>query len=651
MTSLALGMKNQIRPCHTRRVLGLMVVFVLGFVVLALRLVELQVLHHDKYRSLALKNTQRIFLVDPKRGDILDAQGNPLATSVPVKKICADPYFVGPFAMELARKIGPLLGWNAAELATELRPRGVTNASGKVLPLRYVDLHRKFTIDEWETIEQTLAQFKPHPNEQRLPKAQKKFYESLRTKSLYAVDDQLRYYPNDSLAAHVIGYAQVREEDFNSTSVSEIFGINGVERWFNEQMAGARGWRITEVDRRRRELIAYREQNVEPRPGLHTVLTIDMVVQGMVEAELANAMREFSPISASAVVVRPRTGEILAMATLPSFNPNHPGQAPMECLKNRIISDRMEPGSTFKIITVASALNEGAVTLNDQVFCENGYWLYAGKPLRDAGTHHYGLLSVQEVLAKSSNIGVAKIALKLGDKRLYDYALSFGFGAKTGITLTGEDAGKVPDINNRKEWNGLTVTRLPMGQSVAVTHLQMVMAVCAIANDGWLMRPMLVKRLVNDEGEVFVEYPPQRVRQVVSEQAATLTTQALKTVVAEGGTGIKATLDHYTVAGKTGTAEKPDLVHGGYMDKESIHSFIGYFPADAPEICISVVLDGPGKARFASGTAVPTFQHIASQVALHLKIQPDRDVTRDHEGTGLEAKESRRLASVPATHP
>jgi cell division protein FtsI/penicillin-binding protein 2 len=362
-----------------------------------------------------------------------------------------------------------------------------------------------------------------------------------------------------------------------------------------------------------------REQDVEARPGLNVVLTIDMVIQNILETELGEAMEEFTPVSAMGMVMRPRTGEVLAMSVLPNYDLNAPGKSPAEHRRNRIVSDQVEPGSTFKIVTIAAALNEGVVKLTDNIDCEGGTWYFRGKPLRDHG--HNEVMSVESVITKSSNIGTAKIALMMGERRLYDYVRGFGFGSLTGITLGGEVDGTVHAV---KDWDALKISRIPIGQGIAVTHLQMVMAMSAIANRGRLMQPLLVSRLQDPNGETFAQYHPRMVRRVVTEQAAKETVGALKTVVRTDGTAVKAQLEHFTVAGKTGTAEKPGK--GGYTD-EYVASFIGFFPADAPEVCISIMLDEPDAAKgyYGGQIAAPVFRRVAEQVANYLKIRPDRE--------------------------
>jgi cell division protein FtsI/penicillin-binding protein 2 len=327
-------------------------------------------------------------------------------------------------------------------------------------------------------------------------------------------------------------------------------------------------------------------------------------------------MEKNAPVSISGVVLRPKTGAILAMAALPNFNPNQiAAGTPMAHLRNRIITDMFEPGSTFKTVVVSAALNDQVVSLGNVFYCENGLFSFAGHTLHDAG-HHFGNLSVEEIIAKSSNIGAAKIGMKLGEARLYKYIRDYGFGDLTGIALPGEVRGTVHPL---KDWYKVSIAQIPMGQGLAVTPLQMAMAVSAIANHGRLVQPLLVDHLEDERRQEVFRYPSQSVRQVISEETARLMVQALKKVVLAGGTAPKAALEHYTVAGKTGTGQKPP-----YGSHKYFSSFIGFFPADDPEICIAVFLDEPDPKRYYGGeTAGPIFKSIAERAAAYLSIRPD----------------------------
>jgi cell division protein FtsI/penicillin-binding protein 2 len=306
------------------------------------------------------------------------------------------------------------------------------------------------------------------------------------------------------------------------------------------------------------------------------------------------------------------------MATLPNFDPNNPGAAPADARRNRVVTDVVEPGSTFKIVVISGALNDGTVKLDDMFDCQHGHFAFAGKILHDH--EPYDMLSVKGIITKSSNIGAAEVGIKMGEQRLYDYICSYGFGTRTGLPLPGE----VKGISYApKNWSKVSVAQIPMGQGIAVTRLQMMMAMCAIANDGVLMQPMIVKQLEDREGNVVARYSPQSVRRIVGENAVKNMVEALKTVPTKEGTAPKAALEHYTVAGKTGTAQKPEP-GGGYGHKY-VASFIGFFPADNPEICISVVLDEPKEGYYGGQVAGPIFKDIAERAANYLNIKPDID--------------------------
>ncbi len=535
-----------------RRLVILALLLGVAFAGLGYRLVDLQVLRYEELSAKARQNTNREFLLEPRRGDILDAKGNLLATSVFVKTVCADPALIGNRQAEVAHVLAPLLQASESELAQRLTPRVTRSTVGTVRTNHYVVLKRKVQLETWQKIQTAMSNLSFGLDEKKLPRREREFYRDLRKGAIYVdkLDDQLRVYPNQALAAHVLGYVGMDEQEVNGFRLLETSGKDGIERSFDSKLAGVRGWRVTETDRLRRELVPMREQDVEPRDGLNVVLTIDSVVQHIVESALAEALEKHSPLSISGLVVRPRTGEILAMATLPNFDPNNPGASPADARRNRVIADVAEPGSTFKIVVVSGALNDGVVRLTDTFDCEHAHFHFAGRVLHDHEA--YGVLSVENIITKSSNIGAAKIGIKLGETRLYDYIRSYGFGTQTGLPLQGEIAGIVHPV---KRWSKVSIAQIPMGQGIAVTSMQMMMAMCAIANKGVLMRPMLVDRLEDRDHVVVAKYSPQRARQVLSEAAAEQMVTALKTVASPEGTAPKAALAHYTVAGKTGTAQ------------------------------------------------------------------------------------------------
>jgi cell division protein FtsI/penicillin-binding protein 2 len=583
--------------------------FVLGCALLALgcRLVYLQVYQHERLLQLAQENTVRKFEREPMRGQILDRRHVPLATSQPAKIICADPTLIGAWRGPVAHLLAPMLQMDEAQIAERLVPR-LREGEGKTNFSKFVVLKHKVPLETWDKIQKSIAALNAGGNESKLSKEGKAFLRNLRSKAIFATDDQMRLYPDQRVAAHVLGYVTADEEQT---------GMCGIERSFNSALSGIAGWRKTEMDKRQRELVAYRDEDVAPRDGLNVVLTVDEGLQNIVESELAAAAEKQQPISIRCIMVRPRTGEILAMATLPNFDPNHPGASPMDALRNRAVSDNYEPGSTFKIVVVTGGLDEHVVTLNDIFDCEHGHFFYAGKTLHDHES--FGMLTVENIITKSSNIGAAKIGIRLGEEQLYQYIHSFGFGERTGIPLPDESPGQFHPL---KDWTKISIAQIPMGHGIAVTPLQMIMAMSAIANHGILMRPMLVSRLEDADGRVAAQYQPQAVRRVASPEAIRDMVTALKTVVTRDGTAYEGHLDHYTVAGKTGTAQK--VQDGHYVDK-FFSSFVGFFPADNPELCILVVMDEAKDGHYGGKIAAPVFHAIAERAANYLDLKPDID--------------------------
>lgn len=620
-----------------------------AFTGLGYRLVDLQVLRHEDLTRKAQKETQHIYHLAPRRGDIVDIKGNLLATSAFVKTVCADPALIGDHQAEVAHAIAPLLQMNEVELAQRLMPRPrldekgrvMTNGFGQPLANHYVVLKHKVSEEAWQKISQTMAKISFGADEKRLSVKEKTFLKGLRESAIATdpADDQLRVYPNQSLAAHVLGYVGVVERANNDVRSLDLAGVDGIERVLDDKLKGVPGWRLTGHDSHAHELVALREENVEARDGLKVVLTIDSVIQSIVETALADGLQKSSPVSISGIVVRPRTGEILALATLPNFDPNNLEGAPPEARRNRVIADMNEPGSTFKIIVISSALSDHTVKLTDEFDCEHGRFLFAGRQLHDHES--YGILSVEHIIMKSSNIGAAKVGIQMGAERLYEHIVEYGLTERTGIPLPGESSGNVHSVKN---WTKVSIAQIPMGQGAAVTSLQMAMAMCAIANKGVLMRPMLVDRLVDPDGTVVARYSPQPVRRVISEEADHDMVEALKTVVTPEGTGVKAALEHYTVAGKTGTAQKVPYTSGKYYA-----SFIGFFPADNPEVCIYISMDDPkGHLHQGGQVAAPVFKQIAEKVATYLNIRPDdgTDPTLPSAVAGTESVPPIKTASV-----
>ncbi len=603
-----------------RRVLALTLLVCAVFAGLACRLVDLQVFRHDELAKLAQDNTQREFREAPRRGDILDAHGNLLATSVPVKTVCADPSLIGTQQVAVAHALAPLLQMSEGELYPKLFVRVSKNEKGETVTnnLHYVRLQKNVTEETWQKIQLAMGQFSPGADGKKLSRNDRESLRNLRQYAIFPELDQMRVYPNGPLAAQVLGFSGVEEFKLDGRPVSQISGRDGIELALNSVLSGVAGWRVTATDSKKQELVALRDEDVQPRDGLNVVLTIDAAIQHILETSLADAMQKHTPRSITGIVLRPRTGEILAMATLPNYDPNTPSTVTPET-RDRVITDIVEPGSTFKIVVVSGALNEGAVKLTDGFDCEHGHFAFAGKVLHDH--EPFGVLTTVGIVTKSSNIGAAKIGIRLGEQNLYQYAWDFGFGQRTGIPLPGEVSGILHPV---KDWSKVSVAQIPMGQGVAVTRLQMLMAMAALANDGWLMRPMLVSRLEDRNGKVVQKYEPQRVRQVVSDATDKQMVNILKTVVSPEGTAPGAAMQNYVVAGKTGTAQKAE--NGVYVPGKYVASFIGFFPADDPQVCISIVMDEPKEGYYGGQVCGPVFKEVAERCASYLNIPPDQNL-------------------------
>ncbi|MFZ4116663.1 MAG: peptidoglycan D,D-transpeptidase FtsI family protein, partial [Chthoniobacterales bacterium] len=414
-----------------------------------------------------------------------------------------------------------------------------------------------------------------------------------------------RSYPNGKMLCHVLGFVDHTGH-----------GIDGIERIFDQELSGHDGYRRIEHDRKGLEIVLYRGQEEPAVNGTNIYLTIDMGLQAILEKQLDVAMETYKPAGATAILMDPTTGEILAMASRPNYDLNHYNNATPEELRNRAITDMYEPGSVFKIVAASGAINEGIVTEESTIFCEHGAFSYGGKILHDARGDYFGDLSVKDVLVHSSNIGAAKIAMKMGDAKYYEYVRRFGFGEKTNIPLPGEISGLV---NPPSRWDKLTITRMAMGHAVAATPIQVVMEVGSIANEGKLMVPQLVH---HRDHETAVLEPKVR-REIISPKVAEIINSALIDVVARG-TAQHAKIDGYAVAGKTGTAQKINT-HGGYLEGRYIVSFAGYFPADRPRIAGLVVIDDArigSMANFGGLVAAPIFSKIGEASARYLDLLP-----------------------------
>jgi len=556
-------------PGLRARVLVLAALLGAAFLGLTLRLAHVQLVRGPEFAALAERQYSRTVTLHARRGPILDRHGTVLATSSPAESLFAHPRAVAD-PTRVAAHLAPLLGLPRAELEAALAG-----------PRAFVWLKR------------------------RLPPAVAEAVRALGEPGLGLVPEPLRLYPNRELAAHVLGFEGVDG------------GLEGIERAWETTLAGTPGRAVVDRDGLGRDLLTQRVLKA-PIPGQGVVLTLDAYVQHVVERELDAAWRRTGARAAIAVVMEPTTGDLLAVAVRPTFNPNAFLDVPSrEHWRNRAVTDPFEPGSTFKAFLAAAALEEGVVRPDDAIYAEQGAITVARTTIRD--WKKYGWLTFAEVLQHSSNVGAIKVGLALGGPRYYRYLQAFGFGAPTGVGLPGESRGL---LREPERWSALSLPTLSIGQEVAVTAVQLVAAFGAIANGGRLVRPRIVLGVVDAEGREVRRFAPEVVRQVVSPATARTLTGLLVRVV-EQGTGHRAAIPGFAVAGKTGTAQKLDPVTRRYSRAPGVLSFVGFAPAWAPRFVMLVLLDEPQTERWGSEAAAPIFAAIGRELLRYLEVPPE----------------------------
>lgn len=552
------------------------------------RAFELQVERTGELRTLAEEQYLRDIRLSPKRGTVMDRNGAELAVSADVDSVWANPRQLrrsGGDAGKVARRLSELLGTERARIEKRLHSDRY-----------FVWIKRRVTPQQAKAVA------------------------LLDLPGVQLTAESRRFYPNRSLGAHVLGFANIDGK-----------GIEGLELHENVRLQGASD--SVPAIRDRRGVIVFSEQLLDDRAtqGDDIVLSLDRTIQHVAEREIELTVRTFEAKGGSAVVLDPLTGEILAMASYPRYNPNDAGSAPADHRRNRAITDRFEPGSTMKPFTVAGALAHSMLGANQLIDCQNGEMEVAEYTIHD--TFKWGKLRPAEILAYSSNIGTAKIGMALGRERLYRVLRDFGFGEKSGVPLPGETSGI---LRHYKRWYEMDVATISFGQGMSTTTLQLASAMGVLANKGRLMKPILIKRVLSARGEVLEEAAPKIRRQVVPPKVARLVGDMLTAVTGEGGTGVEAAIEGYLVAGKTGTAQKADYIHGGYAKGKWTSSFVGFAPADAPRLVTAVVIDEPVIAYYGGTVAGPPFRRITEAALRHL------GVPAKHHGEALARRARKR---------
>jgi cell division protein FtsI (penicillin-binding protein 3)/stage V sporulation protein D (sporulation-specific penicillin-binding protein) len=563
------------------------------------RLVWLHVLERDDLLKY-LEQARRSFLVEnARRGNIRAARGEILATSRTLIDVGLDPHMLRPEDEARWPELAQLLGIKLSDIraaAARRTPETSDDDGRDAKPVQWVKLA--------EGVDEALFQ---GDKDRHIVGVQ-----DLKIRGVYGNRVYRRFYPQNSLAAHLIGYVN-REE----------VPAAGVEHYMDFFLRGRDGWRESERDGRRQELAQFRSREVPAIDGFDVVLSIDTYVQHLIENELQTIAAEYSPGKATIIVSDARTGFILGLANYPTFNPNEYNKAPIDALRNFAVADVFEPGSTFKIVAASGALNEGLVTPNSAFDCGLTEIDYHNRHLRlPREDHPFHELTVAEIISHSSNRGAAQLAMLLGDQRYYNYVRAFGFGQKTGFPFGGEVEGLLAPP---KEWDGLTITRMPMGQSVAATPMQVHYAMAAIASGGVLLQPQLFRQVRDEHDTLVFGFEDLPRRRVISERTAQTMARLLMGVASSEGTAVEAAIPRFEVAGKTGTSQK--VIDGKYSTTHHVASFVGFFPASRPRVVISVIVDDadarcPGGVAYGRKVAAPSFRHIAEQLIQYLDIKP-----------------------------
>jgi cell division protein FtsI (penicillin-binding protein 3) len=540
------------------------------FVLILGRMFQLQVLKKEQlYKLAAQQQNARIPLV-PKRGTIYDSRGNELAVSIEVDSVYADPQKVGNIE-KTAKELVSILRIDRKELRQKL------------------ESHRSF---EW-------VQRKISPKEAEQIKA-------LQLPGIFFLKENRRFYPNSQLAAHVVGFVGLDSK-----------GLEGIEFQYDGLLNGENQVWTAARDALGRQIAMGKGPFEEEDHDKNIVLTIDKPIQHITETELGRGVEKWGAKGGMAIAMDPWSGKILAMASFPTFNPNQFIQYRSKSWRNRALSDVFEPGSLFKTFLAAAALEEQVVRPSDSFFCENGSYKVYDQTIHDISKH--GWLTFQQIIKLSSNIGASKVGEKMGKGRFYRFISAFGFGEKTRIGLPGEGKGIV---HHPRYWSPVALDTISFGQGISVTGIQLATALSAIANGGFLMKPYVVEKIMNEKGEMVQFFEPETVRKVISEETARTVRALLKATTEKGGTGEGAVPEGYEVAGKTGTAQKVDSLLGGYSEDRYVSGFMGFAPADAPKLVVLVIVDEPQGNGYGGVVAAPIFKAIMDKVLPTLNVIP-----------------------------
>ncbi len=559
------------------RIRYIKLLFLIGFMVIFFRLFQLQIINYPKYEKVDIKSKYVKMEIPGERGKIIDSNGKILALNILSYSIYFDTWMINnlkknnpDYIKILKDKLCEILKIDKKEIEKKMEES-------------YALIKKEVDVDEYENIKKE------------------------KLKGIYMEKKYKRVYPYGKHACHILGYTDI---DGN--------GIEGVEYFYNSFLKGKDGLYLVLKDGIGNLIPSVKKVLIKEEKGEDVILTIDSNIQFIVEEEIKKAYEKFNPKNISVIVMNPDNGEILALANYPNYDPNNPSQYDFSIIRNKCVTDLFEPGSVFKIVTAASAIEENLFTPDSIFMCENGKWFVRNHYLHDV--HPYGVLTFEEVVVKSSNIGTVKIAMNLGERKLYEYCKKFRFGEKTGIDLPGEIKGIFRPLQN---WSSYSITAIPIGQEVGITSIQGIRAISVFVNGGYLVRPHIIKGIQGKENYEIENYKNEK-EKILSLRTTDIIKKMLQKVVSEEGTAASAKIDGYNIGGKTGTAQK--AIGGKYVKGKYVSSFVGFLCSNKKNIAISVNVDEPVGVYYGGVVAAPIFRDIMGRIINYYQIPPENEM-------------------------
>ncbi|HOK56592.1 MAG TPA: penicillin-binding protein 2 [bacterium] len=570
-------MKQKQDDIFERRIRYTKLIFFTGFLLIFCQLFNLQVIMYSKYKIIERKTRYAKIKVLAERGKIYDRWGNLLAFNLPNYSLYFDTWMIQKlkeknpeYLNELKNKLSEILKIDKKQIEEKMNEP-------------YALIKKDIEIEEYEKIKKT------------------------NLKGIYFERKYKRVYPYGRHACHILGYTDIDGK-----------GLEGVEYFYDSFLKGKDGIYLVLKDGLGNLIPSIKKTLIKEEKGKDIVLTIDSDIQFIVEEEIKNGYEKFSPKNISVIVMDADTGEILALANYPDYDPNNFSKFDLSIIRNKCVTDLFEPGSVFKIVTAAAAIEENIFTPDSTIMCEYGKWFVRDHYLHDV--HPYGILTFEETVVKSSNIGIVKIAMSLGEEKLYKYCKKFKFGERTGIDLPGEIGGIFRPLEN---WSSYSITAIPIGQEVGITSIQGIRAISVFANGGYLVKPHIIKEIKDEKSYVINNYEDEK-EQILSTNTTNIVKEMLRKVVSSEGTASSAKIDGYIICGKTGTAQK--AVNGGYLKGKYVSSFVGFLLSKKKNIAISVNVDEPMGTYYGGLVAAPIFRDILVRIINYYQIPPEKDL-------------------------